>query len=158
MRIASQICLHFDSRRESKYRFGSVQPSTATVTRTVAFRWFKSGHHHIKKRPIPNGIGLFLELLARFELATSSLPRMRSTDRAIAALCADQLQYYTAWRMICQGIFRFFWGIFLSIHGTPRIVTRMIQGYFGEKGGRNMKRNENHFIVCLSNSRGLSKK
>ena len=25
-------------------------------------------------------LGLFMELLARFELATSSLPRMRSTD------------------------------------------------------------------------------
>ena len=33
-----------------------------------------------KKAPIPNGIEAFLELLARFELATSSLPRMRSTD------------------------------------------------------------------------------
>ena len=33
-----------------------------------------------KRTPIPNGIGVLLELLARFELATSSLPRMRSTD------------------------------------------------------------------------------
>ena len=31
------------------------------------------------KRPKPDGFGLFMELLARFELATSSLPRMRST-------------------------------------------------------------------------------
>ena len=30
-------------------------------------------------KPI-GALGFFLELLARFELATSSLPRMRSTD------------------------------------------------------------------------------
>ena len=29
------------------------------------------------KRPKPNGFGLFMELLARFELATSSLPRIQ---------------------------------------------------------------------------------
>ena len=33
-----------------------------------------------KRTPITNRIGVLLELLARFELATSSLPRMRSTD------------------------------------------------------------------------------
>ena len=33
-----------------------------------------------KKSVIPVGMTDFLELLARFELATSSLPRMRSTD------------------------------------------------------------------------------
>ena len=38
-----------------------------------------------KKNSHPNGWEFFLELLARFELATSSLPRMRSTDWAIAA-------------------------------------------------------------------------
>ena len=32
-----------------------------------------------KRTPIPDGIEVLLELLARFELATSSLPRMRST-------------------------------------------------------------------------------
>ncbi len=32
-----------------------------------------------KKSAIPDGMADFLELLARFELATSSLPRMRST-------------------------------------------------------------------------------
>ena len=33
-----------------------------------------------KNKAVPAGTTLFLELLARFELATSSLPRMRSTD------------------------------------------------------------------------------
>ena len=50
----------------------------ATVHRTVAFRWFKSVSAN-KKSAIPDGMTDFLELLARFELATSSLPRMRST-------------------------------------------------------------------------------
>ena len=35
---------------------------------------------YIQKKAHPNRMGFLLELLARFELATSSLPRMRSTD------------------------------------------------------------------------------
>ena len=35
--------------------------------------------HFNKKSAAPVGTTVFLELLARFELATSSLPRMRST-------------------------------------------------------------------------------
>ena len=43
----------------------------------------------------------FLELLTRFELVTSSLPRMRATDCAIAAL-STQLRYYTLFGLGCQ--------------------------------------------------------
>ena len=42
-----------------------------------------------------------LELLTRFELVTSSLPRMRATDCAIAAL-STQLRYYTLFDCSCQ--------------------------------------------------------
>ena len=37
-------------------------------------------HFYNEKRPKSDDFGRFLELLTRFELVTSSLPRMRSTD------------------------------------------------------------------------------
>jgi len=40
-----------------------------------------------KKEPTPNGVGSFLELLARFELATSSLPKMKRLWRAAVDCC-----------------------------------------------------------------------
>ena len=49
-----------------------------------------------------------LELLARFELATSSLPRMRSTDWAIAAF-RRQLCYYISGFSKCQALFEKIW-------------------------------------------------
>ena len=58
-----------------------------------------------KKNPWNSRSFKDLELLARFELATSSLPRMRSTDWAIAAylsLCPWQLAHYTIRIEICQ--------------------------------------------------------
>ena len=57
--------------------FGSVQPSPAALVR-AAFNLSNLAQR--KKRTNTIGVGSFLELLARFELATSSLPRMRSTD------------------------------------------------------------------------------
>ena len=42
-----------------------------------------------------------LELLTRFELVTSSLPRMRATDCAIAAR-PTQLRYYNPFICSCQ--------------------------------------------------------
>ena len=39
-----------------------------------------SNTNKCKKAAAPVGATAFLELIARFELATSSLPRMRSTD------------------------------------------------------------------------------
>ena len=59
----------------------------------------------VKKSPWNSKSFKGLELLARFELATSSLPRMRSTDWAIAAylsICPWQLAYYTIRIEICQ--------------------------------------------------------
>ena len=55
------------------FRAGSLQYATGILHLVIQI-W-----PHCKKEPIPDGIGSFLELLARFELATSSLPRMRST-------------------------------------------------------------------------------
>ena len=46
----------------------------ATVRRTVAFR--SSSLPTQIKTPKPKGFGVFMELLARFELATSSLPKV----------------------------------------------------------------------------------
>ena len=69
-------CIFAPAWEGQKLRFASVEPSAAALVR-AAFRWFKSGA--AKKEPRPEGLGSFLELLARFELATSSLPRMRST-------------------------------------------------------------------------------
>ena len=40
------------------------------------------------KRPKPNGFGLFMELLARFELATSSLPKISRLFCAVADCCS----------------------------------------------------------------------
>ena len=57
-----------------------------------------------KKTADPFGSTVFLELLARFELATSSLPRMRSTGWAIAAYCADSLCII----LQCQQIVKWF--------------------------------------------------
>ena len=63
-----------------------------------------------KKNPWNSRSFKGLELLARFELATSSLPRMRSTDWAIAAYsvhrCPWQLAHYTIWIDICQVEFK----------------------------------------------------
>ena len=58
-----------------------------------------------KKSAIPDGMTDFLELLARFELATSSLPRMRSTGWAIAAYALGQLCHYISVNGKCQGLF-----------------------------------------------------
>ena len=72
--VASQICC-IGSRWEPIIVSASSSRRRATVHRTVAF-----DHSNLtanKKEPIPNGIGSFLELLARFELATSSLPRIQ---------------------------------------------------------------------------------
>ena len=74
---ASQIWLHFHFPKEMKTKVSPGPFPARSVHRTLAFRWFKSGA--AKKEPRPEGLGSFLELLARFELATSSLPRMRST-------------------------------------------------------------------------------
>ena len=71
------------------------------------FHWlrqFKSVSAN-KKSAIPDGMTDFLELLARFELATSSLPRMRSTDWAIAAF-RWQLCHYIAFSKNCQELFK----------------------------------------------------
>ena len=81
-----------------------------------------------KKTANPIGFTVSLELLARFELATSSLPRMRSTCWAIAACLAfpSLLRYYIKDICICQGFFNkffkkyqiFFLCTFISqIHG-----------------------------------------
>ena len=53
--------------------------SPATVRRTVAFSYSNLSIKFQKQKAILSDGLLFLELLARFELATSSLPRMRST-------------------------------------------------------------------------------
>ena len=74
--LARFVCIFAPAWEGQKLRFASVEPSAAALVR-AAFRWFKSGA--AKKEPRPEGLGSFLELLARFELATSSLPRMRST-------------------------------------------------------------------------------
>ena len=52
---------------------GKIHPMSVSVV---------VGMQHKKEESLkPVGVlGFFLELLARFELATSSLPRMRSTD------------------------------------------------------------------------------
>ena len=60
----------------AKILFGSVKPSPTTLVH-VAIVLFK--FDYANKKPKPKGFGIFMELLARFELATSSLPRMRST-------------------------------------------------------------------------------
>ena len=75
--------------------------------RSPDFHWlrqFKSVSTN-KKSAIPVGMTDFLELLARFELATSSLPRMRSTGWAIAAF-VRQLRYYITDVFNCQAFFR----------------------------------------------------
>ena len=48
---------------------------------------------HIK-RPTPEGVGLFMELLARFELATSSLPRVEGLRPSVVALPAEPKPCY----------------------------------------------------------------
>ena len=51
------ICLHFP--RCGKLRFGSVQPSPATVHRTVAFRWVRVRYPYKNKQTPQRGICLF---------------------------------------------------------------------------------------------------
>ena len=71
--LARFICIFATGE---KLRFASVQPSAAALVRTA----FDCSNLSIaKKKAHPFGRAFFLELLARFELATSSLPRMRST-------------------------------------------------------------------------------
>ncbi len=52
-----------------------------------------------------------LELLTGFEPVTSSLPRMRATDCAIAAL-STQLRYYTLFNCRCQHFLRKIFGFY----------------------------------------------
>jgi len=52
----------------------------APVHRTGAFMVFKSGHCP-KQKAHPYGWAFVLELLARFELATSSLPSIKDVGR-----------------------------------------------------------------------------
>ena len=56
---------------------GAVQPAPAALIR-AAFDLSNLAQQKKKKTTLSSGL-FFLELLARFELATSSLPRMRST-------------------------------------------------------------------------------
>ena len=65
-----QICLHFCRRQ--KLRFASVQPSAATVPRTVAFRSSNlSVLFFSKTKRTPYGVRFVLEVPARFELANN---------------------------------------------------------------------------------------
>ena len=71
----------------------------SNISLPKAISQIPKGFISLQKTPMQS-IGVFLlELLARFELATSSLPRMRSTDWAIAAyfVCVSrrQLPYYS---------------------------------------------------------------
>ena len=70
--------------------FRSVKPSRATVHRTVAFT-SSNLYPLIKKSAIPDGMTDFLELLARFELATSSLPRVEGLRPSWGRSTADEI-------------------------------------------------------------------
>ena len=73
--LARFVCIFALLRAKIKVRLGQALGGSAHPRR---IRSFKSGINY-KKSAIPVGMTDFLELLARFELATSSLPRMRST-------------------------------------------------------------------------------
>jgi len=62
---------------------GHRYPSGAQANWRTSFYWnygwgpqFEFRHFNNKKTPTPDGVGVFLELLPRFELGTSSLPRI----------------------------------------------------------------------------------
>ena len=85
-----------------------------------------------------------LELLARFELATSSLPRMRSTGWAIAA-------FRTALTLYNRGeeMSSLFWKNpkdFVGEKNVPGIVDQTIPGCSREKRG---KKNEKRMLALL---------
>ena len=96
-RITGQICLHFRHRR--KLRFASVQPSAAALVRTA----FDCSNPSIaKKKAHPFGRAFFLELLARFELATSSIPTI--LERFLPCVACRKLSAKT---LVYQGLFGF---------------------------------------------------
>jgi hypothetical protein len=52
-----------------------LRPAVGGSAHMRRIKFFKSGANH-KKKAAPNGTTFILELLARFELATSSLPKV----------------------------------------------------------------------------------
>jgi len=85
---ASQICLHFlPAQRRKKIEVAtSVCTGGSNCPPDSCILGLQICQQH-KKGPRPNGLGPFLELLARFELATSSLPIILLLFLAVVRCC-----------------------------------------------------------------------
>jgi len=77
------------------HSLGSLHTPPAAVALLPDFHWLRQfkGISN-KKSAIPVGMTDFLELLARFELATSSLPRVEGLRPSVVALPAEPKPCY----------------------------------------------------------------